>query len=430
MRSVLAHLYSNQDDALRLTYDAGVDYTNIDTSGKAITLWHNILLEAEKNNQIAHILDIAYQEYKHNPELHRIYHDYISSRLPHQGTPRSTYNYSEQYTSKILNIDLRKEVTEIAICNSDPNVMYGVIDGTLFVSYDRARTWTYLPRNARRLAVDPTNPSNIYALLGNGLHASSDFGANWRLVSTFLQYDPMVSGQLVVHPLNSNYLLFSNNKGIYNSFDQGATWQHPFRQTTFSATYWFFALDIQDENKIVATSYEQGIYITNDRGRRWQKLNAPPTGDQLHPGLFQPLKFHPSDSSIWYADLGTHDIAHRDQFPKGLFITSDLGKTWHCTSNEDVLSHINYIDYIEFVKNDEQYTVFVASAHGVCYSSNYGQDWKRMNIQWKGLPNGIKNDSSMLDYSIIDAYTKDGLIYLKSTQGLLKSVDNGNTWFY
>jgi hypothetical protein len=430
LRSVLAHLYPARDDALRITFDAGIDYSNIDTSGKVINIWHSILLEAEKNDQIFPILNIAYQEYKYNPELHRIYHDYISHRTLHEDPPKPHYNYSEQSSSRILNLDLRKEVTEIAICNSDPNVVYAVIDGTLFVSHDRARTWIYLPRNARRLAADPTDPSTIYTLLGNGLHASSDFGTNWRLVSTLLHYDPILSGQLVVHPLNNNYLLFSNNKGIFSSFNRGVTWQHSFRESTFSATYWFFALDNQDENKIVVTSYEKGIHITNDLGKRWQKLNAPPTGDELHPGLFQPLKFHPNDSSIWYADLGTHDTAHRDQFPKGLFVTSNLGRTWHCTSNEELHKHINYVDHIDFVRNGSQYMLFASSASGASYSVDHGQNWQAMRIQWKGLPDGVDNNSSMLDYGVIDAGTGDGLMYLKSRRGLLKSADNGHTWFY
>lgn len=193
---------------------------------------------------------------------------------------------------------------------------------------------------------------------------------------------------------------------------------------------WFFALDPQDAAKIVAVSYEKGIYMTNDGGKNWQIMNPPPTGDQLHPGLFQPIKFHPKDSSIWYADLGTHNVANYEQYPKGLFVTLDLGKTWHCVSNKELHNHIGCVDYLEFVENRDQYILFATSASGACYSLNYGQKWQMMHVQWKGLPDGIDTKSNMLEYDVIDAQTKDGLIYLKSKKGLLKSVDNGNTWFY
>ena len=80
----------------------------------------------------------------------------------------------------IPNAELQKAVAEIAVCKSAPDVIYAIIDNSVFMSRDRAVTWSYLNRSAGRIAVDPFDAATVYALQANGVHVSHDFGENWR----------------------------------------------------------------------------------------------------------------------------------------------------------------------------------------------------------------------------------------------------------
>ena len=240
--------------------------------------------------------------------------------------PQDTLLRREANKGDISNPDLRKEVTEIAVCTSVPDVIYAIIDNSLFVSRDRAVTWSYLSRSAGHIAVDPLDAATVYALQTNGVYVSYDFGENWRRVSKDPSYAPFTrSGQFAVHPTDSNYLLFGSTAGLLISPDRGQTWRHhlPALDTTVQ---WHFAADHRN-GTIVAAGYDKQLHWTQDYGESWFVMASSPTGGTLQPALVQPLVFDPDSGSIWYADLGRRDTTTGPR-PNGVFSTYDLGQTW------------------------------------------------------------------------------------------------------
>ena len=73
LRTHLTALYPDPADARRVVDDAGVTQAQIDFSGKAINNWHAILTEAEKQGQLAAIIEVALEEYPQHAALARLY---------------------------------------------------------------------------------------------------------------------------------------------------------------------------------------------------------------------------------------------------------------------------------------------------------------------------------------------------------------------
>ena len=72
------------------------------------------------------------------------------------------------------------------------------------------------------LAVDPTNPSTLYAgTLGGRVFKSTDMGAHWAAINNGLTTIVLA---LAVDPTNSSTLYAGGRGGVFKSTDMGAHW--------------------------------------------------------------------------------------------------------------------------------------------------------------------------------------------------------------
>ena len=71
LRDILARLYPQEPDSRRVAQDAGLKIGQIPFSPKAVLNWHEILLEAERENRVKFVMQVALREYGDNAELLR-----------------------------------------------------------------------------------------------------------------------------------------------------------------------------------------------------------------------------------------------------------------------------------------------------------------------------------------------------------------------
>ncbi|MFN8493514.1 MAG: CRISPR-associated protein Csx15 [Caldilineaceae bacterium] len=69
LRTILAELYPTRADLARVATDAGVPLARVDLGHSALNDWEAVLGEAEKQQGVAQLLDVAAHEYPHNPAL-------------------------------------------------------------------------------------------------------------------------------------------------------------------------------------------------------------------------------------------------------------------------------------------------------------------------------------------------------------------------
>jgi photosystem II stability/assembly factor-like uncharacterized protein len=121
---------------------------------------------------------------------------------------------------------------DLAIDSANTAILYH--GGTsLFKSANAGMTWTQtdIGNNGfvTNVAVDPINPANVYAIDRNdltgepsNLFKSIDRGATWTIVTHDLPR--MLTGSLAINPFNPSTLYAIGNGNLYKSTDGGKTW--------------------------------------------------------------------------------------------------------------------------------------------------------------------------------------------------------------
>jgi len=122
-------------------------------------------------------------------------------------------------------------VTEIVIDRTSPNTVYATTLGGVFKSLDGGCSWNDINTGlsgagyTTTLAIDPTNPSNLY--LGrfyDRIWRSVDGGESWSPVSEGLPYQTVTS--IAIDPTNPDHLWVGiSSVGAFETQDGGATWE-------------------------------------------------------------------------------------------------------------------------------------------------------------------------------------------------------------
>jgi hypothetical protein len=89
LRNALSDLYERVGDIKRITDDAGVPSKYIDFKDSAVNVWHNVLLEAQQQQKLQRIIDIARQEYPEDISLNKAADTYAEQNIHYDDLQRS-----------------------------------------------------------------------------------------------------------------------------------------------------------------------------------------------------------------------------------------------------------------------------------------------------------------------------------------------------
>ena len=164
----------------------------------------------------------------------------------------------------------------------------GSVGGGIWYSQDRGATWVAVNDFMKNLAIssmamDPQNPSTMYAgtgegyfngdaIRGAGIFKSIDGGVTWSQIPSTAPWGAV--NRIAVSPSDSNVLLAGVNPGgIFRSTNAGATWVNVKSAAIMGVTVAFNPLD---GTKAIATIFDadstffySSIYST-DAGQTWQ----------------------------------------------------------------------------------------------------------------------------------------------------------------
>ena len=226
-------------------------------------------------------------------------------------------------------------VTALAVDPIDPSTLYANSPLGVYKSADGGGRWILILENpdVSVLAVDPQNPATVYAGAGSppynrgsigGLFKSTDGGRSWRTADTGLSlYDgfPRVLA-MAIDPWRPTTLYASVFEGgIFKSSDGGESWRAMNRGLTDIYQLAVLAIDPVTPTTLYTAS-GNAFFKTTDGGENWSSVatGMPPstTVRTLAIDPTSPTTLYAGTSLYWYGEV---------------FKSMDGGSTWASMSD-------------------------------------------------------------------------------------------------
>lgn len=211
-------------------------------------------------------------------------------------------------------------VTAFAVDPHTPSTVYWgsadtyLTNGTVAKSTTGGDSWggsTGLPgTTVNTLAIDPQQPTTLYAGTDSGLYKSTDQAELWVPANVGLPTDVAVHA-LVIHPLTSTILYAGTASGVFKSSDGGATWRE---SGLTQGSVLALVIDPLNPANLYAARYDS-IFYSNDNGASWGFFTAGLTTQ--HPTT---LQLDPKTPTLLYAGTQNDGVLAMNKV-EGLTIT-------------------------------------------------------------------------------------------------------------
>jgi photosystem II stability/assembly factor-like uncharacterized protein len=152
------------------------------------------------------------------------------------------------------------------------------------------------------LAIDPSDPSILYAGIAGKVLKTQDGGDTWERKVDGLPPDESIIS-LAIDPFNPQILYAGTSVGFYASNDGGDTWE--FRDGGLGQRYIrSLAIDPMDSMKVCTGTYDDGVFASIDGGENWTQIDQGLTGDLNKRIISLAMDIRDIDNPVGYAGTG------------------------------------------------------------------------------------------------------------------------------
>ena len=260
----------------------------------------------------------------------------------------------------------------------------------LYKSSDFGLTWIKQSNFNHNIIKIEKNNNHFYIGTNEGeIYKSTDITSSWNLVYKSNSKDPIT----VLYKVE-NELLFSQSglsTGIFKLTENGfEEYIIPIKSTNYKILY--------RNNKLYMLSNLKGIYYSEDFGKNWNILN-----DSLNKYRFKKTKMYIEDSIFLAYNITDNYIT----------ISNDYGKTW--------INKYFFTSYISAFLINGRILVFDSNNYRY-FSDDGGRTWININEEYGENPEGIFYINKIMS-------DNNNLLAITTFNGLIKSTDNGITWY-
>jgi photosystem II stability/assembly factor-like uncharacterized protein len=333
-------------------------------------------------------------------------------------------------------------ITALAIDPANPSVLYAGRDDGLFKSTDGARSWKRPPNVEGLVAlvlIDPTAPSTLYAFGGTFggqpdglLHRSDDGGATWRkLTDPGLSIWPLVVWLDTTSNPSTIYAL-GYPSGRVRSTDRGETWtelspeeaaqaesKRPKQLSGPTGTTTDFEGTVSPTDTESVLPVGTGRIDPSDPSVRYAGTEEGVYKSTDGGKSWKKASAGLTSSVVWrlVADPSSASILYAAT-PAGIFKTTDGGDTW-----DMILSGEGSV----VVAPSSPSTLYAWTSAGLFRSDDAGGQWAELD--GTGLPSRPYGQApTMTGLLFVAADDPDILFADCDTSGTFRSSDSGNTW--
>lgn len=295
-----------------------------------------------------------------------------------------------------------------------------------------------VPGRTRAILNVPGDPANNTWLAGSatgGIWRTTNGGLSWSERSKDFPALPISSfasthNGSIIYAATGEFVssVFSSiGNGIFKSLDKGHTWQQlpsTNNNTEFSVVTRLIA-DPSDGMTIVATSVPHNlstdktssIMRSTDGGVSWTKVKE-------ITGILEQVIAAPDNFNIQYAS----------QHGKGIWKSTDAGRTWHL-SNEGMAMYGRAEIAISPVNTNRIFVAAEGNLSGTSadlyYSPDAGDTWSLVDVQFNGKPidffegQGFYDNSILCDPFHANKFYVGGVSLFRTTLGnIVSTIDN------
>jgi len=266
-------------------------------------------------------------------------------------------------------------VLSLAIDPTDPTIIYAGTDVGAFKTTDGGGHWNPIDNGivlvsgnppwhsaVTAIVIDPTNAATVYAATGrwgNGVFKSTNGGASWTAINNGLVTNANLDVRaMVMDPSDPNTLYVTGVTGLLSAktIDGGATW------TTLPVMAFGYAAVVHPvQTSTVYIAGPSGISKTVDGGATWSQI----VNGLTNMFVFS-LAIDPSAPETVYAGTGGNVV------PGVIFKTTDGGAIWFEPGGGMAGSEIVFALAVD---RANPATIYAGSSQGVLKSTNGGVSW-------------------------------------------------------
>jgi photosystem II stability/assembly factor-like uncharacterized protein len=317
-------------------------------------------------------------------------------------------------------------------------VLAAARDHKLYYTENGGKNWQSvlsIPGGITALDFSPTNPSHLIAGDNEGnLYFSQTSGKQWQSI-------PNKMGGQVIRALafapDNTWFIGTNVKGILKSSDQGLTLEAINKGITDkNIEDIIVSPNFQNDSTVMASTWDDGTFISTDKGKTWQKSTQGLTKDAQadtpaysvpHFTYLRATNSFSGDKTLYLAGFN------------GLFKSTDGGQNWR-----------------------ELYTLSIRAVTALGISPNYAQDGslaigtyegeayltEDRGKSWKSITNGLTVvkygvnfedvvldkprlmtfDPRFFDLQFSPGYSSDKTLFAALIYQFTKSTNKGNYW--
>ncbi len=295
-------------------------------------------------------------------------------------------------------------VWALAVDPADPSVVYAGTRNGVFKSTDGGDTWTAASKGLGPRGVFVRafvlSGNAVYAGTDDGVYKSVDGGGLWTKASAGIPpsaVSPHIRA-LAADPRSPNRIWASTNRGVFLTTNGGATWQG--RQNGFPRAVDPRGIGVTPDGRTVYVATRTTVYKSTNQGQKWTRVD-----NGLDSGGFNDLFIDPANPSTVFVG------------GQGLWKTTNGGGKWTRVAPSVLTGGLPALA----IQGQRMYVHMVLPARQeILFSEDRGATWK-----------AATTDPS--DHLILDLAAGPDAVYAGSSSdydlaGVYRSLDHGRSW--